>query len=283
MMRLPVLLVVVLYRCPLESSGTLQSLLKAKAAGMVPEALWIFDNEPSPGNETSPMLASLDATYEPSATNRGICPGYERARLAALHAGIEWLWLFDQDSDFDPAFMLGMGKAWEVLARDAACWAILPRVFSEGSLVSPLARAALPPAERDGYLPASADARAINSGMMLRRRFVDGLGGFDQRFWLDGLDHWLCLSARSAGQRTGVATAVLQHALSVTATTGFVSVARYRSILAAERLLFQEHYTSGERVHYLARLLYRCVKQPLRWKSFAYLSSNLAQLWRVWV
>jgi|GEM_PF-4827060 len=283
MTRIPALAVVVLYRRVAEQSETLRSLAAAKAQGVVPQELLVFDNEPAPENANSAVIAALGALYVASENNRGICEAYERARGLASDLGIQWLWLFDQDSVFDMAFLSGMGASVSSLSSGARCAAVMPRVYTEGRLISPLTHEPLPERGQSGLLHAGASVLAINSGMLLNRAFVDGLGGFDRRFWLDGLDHWICLKARQSEARIGVASVKLEHSLSVASRTGYVSVPRYRSILNAERILFKELFTRRERAQYVLRLLFRCVKHPIRWRTFAYLPSSLRQLARIWL
>jgi GT2 family glycosyltransferase len=275
----PALVVVVLYRCTLEASSTLRSLLAAQRAGLKPVRVLVFDNEPANGNETSPMLAQLAAEYVACPGNAGIRGGYELARQRAMNEGIAWLWLFDQDSQFSPGFMQKMAQALGEMDGEAACVAVLPQVHGGEQLLSPRVKP-------DGIwsrghiclLPQLATVEAVNSGMLCRRTFVDSLGGFDKRFWLDGLDHWLCLAARRAGYRLAVTTAVLEHELSVVSKTGFVSLFRYQSILDSELILFREFYSLRERFFYALRLAWRCVKHPIRWGAWGYLGPTLRQL-----
>jgi len=283
MTRIPALAVVVLYRRAADQSETLRSLAVAKGQGIAPQELLIFDNEPASGNASSAVIAALGAVYEASEVNRGICGAYERARELASDLGIQWLWLFDQDSAFGTAFLAGMGASALPLSPDVGCAALVPRVYAEGRLISPLTREPLPELGQHGFLHPGATVLAINSGMLLSRAFIDGLGGFDRRFWLDGLDHWICLKARQSRARIGVASVQLEHSLSVASRSEYVSVPRYRSILDAERILFKELFTGRERAQYVLRLLYRCVKHPIRWRTFAYLPSSLQQLARVWL
>lgn len=282
MSELPALAVVVLYRTAPEQSATLRALAAARAAGApMPRVLLVFDNLGEAEHAQSDILRELGARYLRSATNQGIRAAYEEARRMAAEMALDWLWLFDQDSDLDPGFAAEMAHALERFAGEMRCVAICPTVLSGPRRISPVGDCPLPAPGSSVLLEPGAHVGAINAGCLVRRAFVDQLGGFDARLWLDGLDHWLFLTIRAHGQCVAVAGARLAHDLSVVAHGDFVSPERYRSILDSERILYREFYSPVEKAKYLLRLAFRCFKHPLRYRSFRYLMPTLRQLGRL--
>lgn len=276
---LPAVAVVVLYRqAPMESM-TLRSLAEACEAGFpMPGEILVFENEARRDHSDCELLARLSARYISNGDNLGIRGGYEAARQRASELGFDWLWLLDQDTVLPKAYFEVVAKALDEVGRNEDCAAICPLVESEGRVISPLGKFGQPAEGCVAILPPGSVTSAVNSGALVRRSFVDALGGFDARLWLDGLDHWLFLSLRARQRQVAVAGARLEHALSVLGTGSYVPVSRYRSILASERILYRELYSRGERARYLLRLVFRCVKHPLRYRSLDYLGPTLGQL-----
>jgi GT2 family glycosyltransferase len=186
--------------------------------------------------------------------------------------------LLDQDTDIGTGYFVELAERLTEFESDPTLAALAPKVYSNGQQVSPLEGWNRRPVSGQAPSRPGAAVMAINSGLVVRREFVDKLGGFDQRFWLDGLDHWLLLSIRARGMHIRVMETRIGHDLSVAGEDTYVSADRYRNILAAEAILFREAYTRSERIAYLVRLLLRACVYPLRWGTFKYTWPSLRQL-----
>ena len=250
------LAVAVLYRCHPSESPTVTSLLSAlaKFPGLSVSVL-LFDNG---GDEAADEVGGLPAgwAYHRSPTNVGVAGAYQFAFARAATYGASHLLLLDQDTHFDADFLR------TVLLRIEVCEdppdVLLPIVLTGELTISPLAGLIGKRPVKPGACAGA--VRAINSGMVIRLNFIERIGGFDCRFWLDGLDHWLMLQARRSNARVVVIGNRLQHNLSISKGISSLPIDRFQNILLAERLLFEDFWDLSERLLYLARLTKRALK-----------------------
>lgn len=256
------LAVVVLYNRRLSESESVASLaraLKGLVTPRCPVSVLIVDNggiySVDEVRDTS-IMNRWD--YFRATTNMGVAGAYAIALERACEDNISHVLLLDQDTDFHVSFLDG---ACETISKKQGLVpdVILPLVASGSRVISPLHGVVGSVVVAPGVFRGPS-IRAVNSGMVVRREFVEALGGFDVRFWLDGLDHWLMSQVRRRKACVEVIEFQLQHNLSVADGHAGVSEDRYRNILRAERILFEEFWSATERVLYPFRLLYRALK-----------------------
>ena len=108
---------------------------------------------------------------------------------------------------------------------------------------------------------------ALNSATLLRVSAILEIGGFDRRFWLDYLDHWVFNRLHRARYTLYVIDAVLHHELSVRSTRD-VSLTRYRNVLRAEGEFYRSCKSRTENALYQVRLLLRAAKVLMKPNGF---------------
>ena len=106
---------------------------------------------------------------------------------------------------------------------------------------------------------------AINSGALIRVEFLNIIGGFNEDFPLDYLDHWLFHEIYENGYKVRLLDLTLEHELSVMDYSR-VSLARYQSILESE-IKFFKNYQQDLYKAYRIQLAKRFLKQVLTVKN----------------
>ncbi len=228
------LTLIVLYKTPLAESGTLRTLAGCRPGRKNPLTLAVWDNSPHSQKPTlSDRFQLLCWHHDPS--NSGLVKAYNAAAVTARDAGYEWLLLLDQDSHL-PADFLEQAEAATRNATDDAV-ALVPTVVSDGIHRSPV-RAILDfpvnfrHAKDLGVSPTP--IYAINSGMLVRTAFLEEIGGYSNRFWLDAVDHWFCREVYRRGKRIAIFDTQIEHSISVNEPDKPLSISRYQSILESQ-------------------------------------------------
>jgi GT2 family glycosyltransferase len=272
--------VVVLYKCPLGESSTLNSLAafwrpRQDLAQQI--ALLIYDNSPdSQAHPLSEWVCGATEYYHPG-ENGGLAAAYNHALTIAQHSGIEWLLLLDQDSVIDSAFFPALIAAIASPMPTEIC-GIVPKLTQEGRIISPgfLTRF------RRHILPAAFSGMhnkpisAMNSGACLRVQAVAAVGGFPREYWLDYLDHIMFFRLQAAGGHIWVLKVELQHRASFKNIETEMSVNRYRGLLAAEWDYVRESGVGGGSWVHRLRLIRRALGQALKHNNKAYAKLSLA-------
>ncbi len=236
--------VVVLYRCTQSASVGLQTLLlAAKACDDADVTILVWDNSPDSDRDVHPSdTFSTDRSnvrilnsFHPD--NPGLSVAYNGAHSLARDCGAEWLITLDQDTALPITFFetlfscLGSNEFTNVAA-------IAPRVLEGTTICSPVRFVMGVPL---GWFPvrrfgvSRRPISAINSGLAVRRSFLDSIGGYSTAYRIDGVDHWLCRTIYQHGQTILVVDVELQHELSVNRLSERVSLGRYESILSSQR------------------------------------------------
>jgi len=168
-------------------------------------------------DNASPDFAAIEAAAREAdcqvignRTNLGVAAALNQGADAALAGRFAWLALFDQDSLISQgaiAALLGLydrhpaREAIAVLAmshRDRATGADYHR---RGDILE----------ETGGWRSVRT---TITSGSLVRREALESLGAFDDRLFIDGVDHDFCLRCRGAGRLVIEARGqVLEHSL----------------------------------------------------------------------
>jgi GT2 family glycosyltransferase len=254
--------VLVLYRVEARHSRTFVSLCQALAqsdlAGRF--TLLVYDNSPDPSGLPQGIPVPCSYIHDPG--NGGLVAAYEAALRLAEKQGTEWVLLLDQDTELTVAFVQalfhGLGEA-EINPR---CAALAPKLRCNNAIISPariLWGGRLSPVGKSMIGIAPWEAMALNSGTAVRVSALRTLGGFDPRFWLDYLDHWLFNRLYRTGYSLYVLDAVLSHELSVRSMRD-MSVARYRNVLTAEGQFYGACKSPAENRLYCFRLIFRAAR-----------------------
>lgn len=246
-----------------ESLRTIERVIACLRESGIEHSLIIYEN----AAPAEAYLVSGNTVQIRSKHNGGVCKPYNTAYRYAQDSGYQWLLLLDQDTVLTEAY--GMALADAITKEQINAAAYVPRIISHGTQISPVT------AKCNVFRGSSHNSTkyltAINSGALINVDFLTDIGGFDTRFWLDYLDHWLFWIIAQKGYTTTVMNVALEHDLSVH-TLSKVSPERYDNILQAEGLFY--HLTQGKRAPLKRSLLLaaRCVKLGLIARDYKKLS-----------
>jgi hypothetical protein len=249
---------VVLFQTRWADSATLRSLDASLRA--LPELDWrvlLLDNS-GPGYASPLALAdSGRLEVQVSDTNLGLAAAYNRALAYARERGARCLVTLDQDSQVTPDYLRALAVAQDRLSGRTA--ALCPTVVSNGRVVSPfrLNGIGLPQyGAGSGTQPGALSA--INSFSAYAVDYLADHGGFDEFYWLDGLDFAVYATIHRAGYRVGPLACTVTHALSLVG--GQVSLARMINLMAYEAAFLFEYCRAPQIVGGVARLLVRALR-----------------------
>ncbi len=148
-------------------------------------AVFWVDNTPGPIAEQ--QTRSDGAVYTlPQGENIGLDSALNRGCDAALSAGFDWVVTFDQDSDVAADFLEQQIAFWHM---SPARTFILGCNYSDGGL-----------GDRSRFAQGSyvvECATVITSGCLMCLSQWSKLGKFREGYFIDGVDHEICLRARS--------------------------------------------------------------------------------------
>ena len=257
-------IVLVVYNRDLARSETYRSLFES-SNDFSDIKLIIYDNSRS-GQKLS-YSDSANISYLHDASNSGLAAAYNYA-LSTIVDQDDWMLLLDQDSKLPTDFISTLIETINGIS-DESIVAIAPHIVCKNTFVSPLkvrfgGRLVVLPEQ---YTGASAvELMGINSGMAVRVSFMKQVGGFNQEFWLDYLDHWLCRTIYANGKKMYVSSSIVNHNLSVS-NYNEVSEERALNILKAELLFYRKYKSTAEQLVYLFRLIARGIKQYINLKN----------------
>lgn len=248
----PVLVVVVLYRTSIAASETCASLLECMRARPQLGALLnilLIDNSP----EAQALPLAFAAEYLHDGHNPGLASRYNEAMGRAVTSGAGWLLLLDDDTTLSASFFDHLLQNLDEVQGRQEVVAIIPRLVGGEHLLSPHLPAFREPtcslhAHSHGLLTGL--IRVFNSGSTLRVGALEAIGGFDERFWLDSLDHDTFHRLQQGGGRILLMDVSLPHALSVSDPGHLhdpARAARRNNQLVAETDFYRLHGTPEER------------------------------------
>jgi glycosyltransferase involved in cell wall biosynthesis len=255
--RPQIVAVIVLYRMSPEESPSFCSMQKCLAASEeLRDAidLMLWDN--TPGKRTPPVNFAGHFVHDGS--NPGLAAAYNAALLHAMEYGAPWLMLLDQDTVITESFLR---EALSV-SRISNGSALIPHLTWKDRVISPFLPSLLAPPSplADSVRGAwHQPLQAFNSGAVFFVEELKRVGGFDNDFPIDYLDHATFSRLYAMGGHAHVLDARIEHAL-VSQTPGALNdegLKRERDILAGERRFFLKYGTFRERQLFPLRLLRR--------------------------
>lgn len=254
--------VLVRYKLPLGASPAYVSITQSLPNWVT---LFVYDNSPHP--VSSEDLKAIPGSYTHDPNNGGVARAYNTGLALAKQTGAGWLLLLDQDTKLPIGFFDRLSRTLAVQGSDTEVVAVIPKVRSRSVIVSPAMvrfgwRLVAVPIEARGKL--SGILTAINTGAAVRVDFLERLGGFNERFWLDYLDHWLFHKITETSNKVFLTDEVLAHDLSIQAISEQIDAPRLRNILDAEYLYFREFGTNFQKLIYPVRLIIRTLRLALK-------------------
>ncbi|MCU0605861.1 MAG: glycosyltransferase [Candidatus Edwardsbacteria bacterium] len=260
-----IIAVVVLYQCRPDESSTIASLVRSWEH--CPQdrprlTLVIHDNGPAAQDMTVALPFEHQYLHDPS--NGGLARAYNRALAMAAAGRYEWLLLLDQDSSLPDRFLAVTRRAGETIGPGTV--AVVPRVADHGVPVSPARLrwgGMIRPLAGTAAGVLRGTVTAINSGTLIRTSFMADLGGFNEAFPLDYLDHWLFAMVRRQGRTVYATEAVVGHDLSIGQRLRRVTPGRYRSVLRAETRYYRTCCRKVDFIYHLLAVAARACRQAL--------------------
>lgn len=150
-------------------------------------AVYWVDNTPGAA-AASKHPGDMDVNYLSQGANAGLGNALNTGCTAALEDGFEWVVTFDQDSDIAADFLCKQIAAWQ--ESDSSTFVLGCNYSAADSGETPRFR------EGD-YVVAC--KTVITSGCLMCLPVWDDLGKFREDYFIDGIDHEICLRGRSRG------------------------------------------------------------------------------------
>lgn len=249
-------IVLVLYRQKLEDSLSFTTLDKHLKDVSKKESvqLLVYDNSP-----VGEQLESITYNYRNfeimhyvhDSENSGLASAYEMAADLARNTGEQWLMLLDQDTYLTHDYLNEAFKLIENTTKKNIVF--VPQIVEKNKILSPLK-------DNQPVIPGryvKQQIAAINSGTIINESTVREIGGFNQEFPLDYLDHWIFHMLNEKGIPIQVMKAKLTHSLSVS-NIREVSNHRLESILRAEKKFIYYYNPAKKRNYYCHFFLRMC-------------------------
>jgi GT2 family glycosyltransferase len=244
--------VVVLYKCRTADSAACRSLLSAASPDGVRLRGLIYDNTPNIIAENKNL--SKDIEYCATGVNSGLPAAYNDGIRRALEGGARYFMLLDQDSTITADFLEAAARAVKESSSGQVVWA--PHIIASNRHISPYKFNALGlPTFKYDLLSAPGAYFAINSYSIISLEFLRKIGGFDEFYWLDGLDFWFYSRVAKMGYKVGVISANVTHHLSL--LEGGISAMRLLNIARYESCFFWEYFPKLQAVTATLRVLAR--------------------------
>ncbi|WP_428909669.1 glycosyltransferase [Niallia sp. Krafla_26] len=258
-----VIVVIVLYKVPIEHCKTLNTIKRNLAEFDFPNnqiEFVIYDHSPEMQEIPDEMIVGCEVSYIHDSRNLGIATAYNYALKRAQDLNAQWLILFDHDTEVTRDYIRKISTINEI---DASVVAIVPKINHIDKMISPVFSDTLQHLKGEKPNPGiqNKEIMAINSASILRVSFLTEIGGFNEEFPLDYLDHWLFNEIFFKNYKVYVLDTVIQHELSVM-DYNQVSLWRYQSILDSE-INFYKNYKRDLLRQYKMQLLKRLCKQIL--------------------
>lgn len=252
-------MVVVLYNLTFLESTTITSLNKLLASGSFPEIteVLIFDNS---SESTTPSGLEQRFSYYHSGENVGLARAYNYA-LEQINPAVEWLVTLDQDTVISREYLNELIVKASKLPKTVV--AIAPIIKDQQQQISPVRSDTLRPLHKTLPKPDHTyfqDIMVINSATAVRIDFLQKIGGYNEGFPLDYLDHWLSWRIFNEQQKITILKHSLQHQLSVLDYGHLMNETRYLMILQAEERYYLQ-YARPLLGQYRRQLFFRGCKQ----------------------
>jgi len=184
---------VVLYHPSAQASGLIETLVEQF------DQIFVVENE-SRTFETSDLPIRIISNK----TNRGLAAANNQLCKAALEDGFDWLVLFDQDSRVPREFRSRFAEFFKALDKPPA---LLAANYHTELLGESFSGYRTPPGQA-----VTESVVALNSGSMIHLRLHRDLGGHDESFFVDHVDHEYCLRLARNGYRVlGTSRPLFRH------------------------------------------------------------------------
>lgn len=229
-----VLVLIVLYEEILSDATAAQALQNyAQSARSLPKVLF-FDNSftESTRKKNRSIAAKRNLMYVSLDKNVGLARAYQYAFKKAIRMNCDYLMLLDQDTAVTNEYFDTVAlELKRTFPKNIV--ALVPQVSENAQIFEPVK---IRPLYSNEIVSAGVhkDIVSINSGTVLDVHFLNEIGGFNEDFPLDYLDHWLFYTIAASQKSVLVLDTIINQKLSVHRIHE-VSKERYLSIIQSER------------------------------------------------
>ena len=257
-MNYNVVIVIVLYENKLATTPNYQLFIKLLNQGNY--TLLVYDN--SKQVQVDQLFSKENVYYIHNKSNPGLAKAYNEAKKLMFKINADFLLLLDQDTLLSEDYI----QKIECVYPKKEIGAFVPLIQCKGRQISPVFNGNY--ASGQSSVPEAGEyeaVMAINSGTLLPREILEGIGEFNNEFPLDYLDHWLFWEINQKHKKIQVINTVLEHDLSVL-DYQTISFERYNSIILSETLFYKKYQTKQFSA-YKRHLILRGIKQFLMVKN----------------
>ena len=193
------------------------------------DRLFVIDNtDHFSGTGISKMIGELTGvSYIANDINKGVAAALNSGASMALENGYSWLLTMDQDSFFESGQAATFFSNVEELARDSAIAIVAPSHFRKN--------------ETAGTGPWSEQAAVMTSGNLIRTVAWKKVNGFDEKLFIDEVDHEYCYRIKNNGYRIVQLNHVfLEHQLGTQKMAGYLGLfaKKLRRVHSPKRVYF---------------------------------------------
>ena len=233
--------VVVLYKCSISQSQTLNSLsdLKKEIDSLFDLDILIYNN-----SSLYPIPPHPNYQIYNSPTNNMLAGAYNYALQQAIKKQINWLLLLDQDTTLSLHYFQELHKAISLSLCSNNIASIAPCVTSNKKQISPIQFN--PTIGPKWFLKAvhpgttSKCQFAINSATLINTSAITNIGNFPNEYPLDDLDICYFYRLYKKGYSFITIPTTIQHQLSVLDYSKNMTHGRYQSILFYDKQMAKE-------------------------------------------
>ncbi len=267
-----IVIVLVLYKMKLEESVSYQSFVRHIKHLKQKHHLIIFNNSSEieiPHSESYTSFTNLE--------NSKLVEAYNFAFDFAKKNSAKWLLLLDQDTNITAEYFQTLSYTLdkEKIGGKQNVAAVVPFLTKNNKIISPHQLLFFNNITRKIKHPGFFNHHiiALNTLSLLKIDFLDQINGFSNKYPLDMLDYWVYSQIFKHKKSVYLMECRVEHDLSVLDYDKNLSLARYKSILDAEKQWFKE-LNLASLLLYRFRLLLRSCKQSIfiKNKKFALLS-----------
>jgi GT2 family glycosyltransferase len=259
-----ILIILVIYNENLYDSKTYNSLIQSISKFKKFKSLLhliIYDNSLTEQNHIENDLITTQYIHNPS--NGGLAVAYNFAFAYALEFNYSWILLLDQDTILQELFLYNLIIDLNKLHNANDYVAIVPTAHTNNKTLSPyiikFGNRYSTIDSTNNNINKDLNIYAVNSGSLIRTNFLKEIGGFDEIFWLDFLDHWLFHQIYLKSKKVYINKNIIEHNLSISSYKDF-SLTRFKNILYAESIFIKRYSNLFNKLIYKIILILRSLK-----------------------
>jgi rhamnosyltransferase len=258
----------VIYNLDIKISVSLKSVTKAIIPKDFGLKIWVCDNTVKQWikDENKVVCNNRNWAYFDMGGNLGLSKAYNRA-LAEIPEN-EWVVLFDQDTLIPENFFVELLKS---IKKYPSILMHVPYVESLGKRISPsvIYGHVIRNGKKIKY-GENNEITAINSGMAMHKSIFSKTGLYDERFFLDCIDHHFVKLYKKSGGKIAVFNCKLEQAFSGDDHSDWEKDYCRFLIYKKDFYLFCRDSFSGK-TYYFLKIVLRALRLSLIYKNFAFI------------